>query len=86
MSREPAYYSVLQPEDESADSWVLVLEAPGTGPDLHVGTFNSKKLALEFAADFDEHISSAERWCLIGTYQNPCVTTVISNIDMEQLR
>ena len=86
MSREPIHYSVLQPDDGSADSWILILEVPSVGPNYHVGTFASKERALEFAADFDEHVSSAQRWCLVGVYWNPCVTTVISNIDMEQLR
>lgn len=86
MSREPIHYSVLQPDDGSANSWILILEVPSNGPDYHIGTFDSKRLALEFAADFDEHVSSAQRWCLIGTYRNPHITTVISNIDMEQLR
>lgn len=84
--REPDQYSVLQPGGESADSWILVLEVPGTGPDYHVGTFNSRIRALEFAADFDEYVSSAQHWCLIGTYQNPHLNTVMSNIDTEQLR
>lgn len=86
MSREPIHYSVLQPDDGSADNWILILEVPNEGPDCHIGTFSTRERALEFAADFDEHVSSAQHWCLIGTYLNPYLNMIMSNIDMEQLR
>jgi len=90
MNPEPAHYSVLQPDDDftglPTDSWILVLEVPNAGPNLSIGTFDSKIGALKFAAEFDEHISSAQHWLLIGTYLNPCVSMVVPHLDLEQLR
>ena len=89
MSREPKYYSVLQPENSSADHWVLMFEVPGTGPNCHVGVFISRERALEFAADFDDYLAggvNSQHWYLIGTYLNPDVSTTINNMDTKQLQ
>jgi len=65
-----------------------MFEVPGTGPNCHVGVFTSRECALEFAADFDNYLDgvNSQRWYLIGTYLNPDVSTVINNIDTEQLQ
>lgn len=84
MSQEPKHYSVLQPDDP--DSWILILETPGNGPDCHIGVYTTQQLALERASDFDDYIGSAQHWRLIGTYRNPSVDMVMSNIDQDQLR
>lgn len=86
MSREPKYYVILQPDDNSANSWILILETPGNGPDCHIGIYAVLQYALERASDFDDYIGSAQHWRLIGTHRDPSCNEALSNINREQLR